>query len=226
MRVAVMQPYFIPYAGYFRLFAACDVFVIFDCVQFPRRGWVHRNQLLNYQGQNQWLTLPIQKCDQATPIKDLTFTANPDHVWPQRLSYFPQITKRAFEQCDLDALYHHLLFPRGSVLSYLLTLLQEICRLMKLPFSIIRSSDLAIAPDLKGQDRILEICKRFKATSYVNSPNGRDLYCAKTFQHHGIQLEFLSPYQGAALSILHRLLNHPIDEISHDIISQSQPIAC
>ena len=40
--VAVMQPYFMPYAGYFRLFAAADVFVLFDCVQFPRRGWVHR----------------------------------------------------------------------------------------------------------------------------------------------------------------------------------------
>jgi hypothetical protein len=43
--VAIMQPYFIPYAGYFRLFAATDLFVIYDCVQFARRGWVHRNRL-------------------------------------------------------------------------------------------------------------------------------------------------------------------------------------
>jgi hypothetical protein len=42
--VAVMQPYFMPYAGYFRLFCAADVFVMFDCVQFRRRGWVHRNR--------------------------------------------------------------------------------------------------------------------------------------------------------------------------------------
>ena len=44
--MAIMQPYFIPYAGYFRLFAASDLFVIYDCVQFPRRGWVHRNKLI------------------------------------------------------------------------------------------------------------------------------------------------------------------------------------
>ena len=40
--VALMQPYFFPYAGYFRLFAAVDTFIIYDCVQFPRRGRVHR----------------------------------------------------------------------------------------------------------------------------------------------------------------------------------------
>ena len=57
--IAVMQPYFVPYAGYFRLFAATDLFVIYDCVQFPRRGWVHRNQLPGANGQPNWLTLPF-----------------------------------------------------------------------------------------------------------------------------------------------------------------------
>jgi hypothetical protein len=42
--VAVMQPYFLPYPGYFRLFAAADQVALFDCVQFPRRGWVHRSR--------------------------------------------------------------------------------------------------------------------------------------------------------------------------------------
>ena len=46
-----MQPYFVPYAGYFRLFAASDLFVIYDCVQFPRRGWVHRNKMFAADGQ-------------------------------------------------------------------------------------------------------------------------------------------------------------------------------
>ena len=38
MKLGIMQPYFFPYAGYFRLFAHVDEFVIFDCVQFRRRG--------------------------------------------------------------------------------------------------------------------------------------------------------------------------------------------
>ena len=45
-RIAVMQPYFFPYLGYFRLFSQADEFVIYDCVQMPRRGRVHRTAAL------------------------------------------------------------------------------------------------------------------------------------------------------------------------------------
>ena len=72
--VAVMQPYFMPYAGYFRLFAAADLVAIFDCVQFPRRGWVHRNRLPGRNGETQWLTLPLQKATTGTQINNLKFT--------------------------------------------------------------------------------------------------------------------------------------------------------
>ena len=71
--VAVMQPYFMPYAGYFRLFAAADVFVLFDCVQFPRRGWVHRNRFATAAGHLDWLTLPLLKCPRETRIDELAF---------------------------------------------------------------------------------------------------------------------------------------------------------
>src|SRR5437016_2188558 len=66
--VAIMQPYFLPYAGYFRLFAASDLFVIYDCVQFPRRGWVHRNRLTDARGLERWLTLPLEKAPQHVLI--------------------------------------------------------------------------------------------------------------------------------------------------------------
>src|SRR5215212_9434208 len=73
LTVAIMQPYFVPYAGYFRLFAASDLFVIYDCVQFPRRGWVHRNLLVDASGEARWLTLPIEKAAQNVLIRDLSF---------------------------------------------------------------------------------------------------------------------------------------------------------
>ena len=66
-----MQPYFVPYAGYFRLFAAADVFVAYDCVQFPRRGWVHRNRLPTATGMSDWLTLPVRNA-RATPASPIS----------------------------------------------------------------------------------------------------------------------------------------------------------
>src|SRR5712664_3774556 len=87
--VAVMQPYFVPYAGYYRLFTAADIFVAFDCVQFPRRGWVHRNQFPVAPGVTDWLTLPIQKCDRSTRIADLVFVPDAAAQLDLRVQHFP-----------------------------------------------------------------------------------------------------------------------------------------
>src|SRR3954454_12209438 len=72
-RVAVMQPYFFPYAGDFRLFAAVDEFVIFDCVQFPRRGRLHRTEVAGTSDAPEWLTLPLARQPRDVRIADLSF---------------------------------------------------------------------------------------------------------------------------------------------------------
>jgi hypothetical protein len=61
MKIAIMQPYYYPYAGYFRLFAATDIFVILDDVQWNRRGRVHR-----FESKGKWITLPIKKTSRDT----------------------------------------------------------------------------------------------------------------------------------------------------------------
>src|SRR5215471_17433056 len=90
--IAVMQPYFIPYAGYFRLLAAADLFVIYDCVQFPRRGWVHRNRLVDRSGTLRWLTLPLQKAPQDVLIRELRFAPDAGSLMAQRLRRFDLTT--------------------------------------------------------------------------------------------------------------------------------------
>src|SRR5215207_8721062 len=95
--VAIMQPYFIPYAGYFRLFAASDLFVIYDCVQFPRRGWVHRNRLPDATGQESWLTLPLAKAPRDVRIRDLRFSADADQILADRMRRIPLLAGRQSE---------------------------------------------------------------------------------------------------------------------------------
>src|SRR3954463_11111762 len=90
-----MQPYFVPYAGYFRLLAASDLFVIYDCVQFPRRGWVHRNQLPAAHGQASWLTLPLAKGPEAWLIRGLAFSGEAEKLLAERLRPFPFPSERS-----------------------------------------------------------------------------------------------------------------------------------
>jgi hypothetical protein len=211
--VAIMQPYFMPYAGYFRLFQASDLFVIYDCVQFPRRGWVHRNRLADPRGVKRWLTLPLAKAPRDVLIRDLRFPPNAREVLAERLRPFNLAT----EDRDVLEILAAMRDVSGSPASYLERLLEIVVRHLALPWKVMRSSALGIPAALRGQDRILEIARQLGATRYVNSPGGTDLYNPKDFAEAGLQLHFLAPYLGPSCSILSRIIAEDRGELANNI---------
>lgn len=218
MRVAIMQPYFIPYAGYFRLFAASDLVVMYDCVQFIRRGFIHRNQLTDFQHKLQWFTLPIEKAPQTALINSLAFQANASASMQEQMRRFPVFQSQRFTDSALQPLFTQVQQPP---LVYITNFMQATCAELKLPFNVISSSSLQIPAEVKGQDRIIEIAKRCRAKEYINLAGGRELYDAETFNQHGIKLKFLSSYSGNYCSIFERLMTEPTDLITQDILAQS-----
>src|SRR5690606_18130129 len=60
MRLAIMQPYFCPYIGYFQLMNAVDKFVVYDNIQYTKKGWINRNRIL-MNGKDQLFSLPVKK---------------------------------------------------------------------------------------------------------------------------------------------------------------------
>lgn len=204
--VAIMQPYFVPYLGYFRLFSQTDLFVIYDCVQFPRRGYVHRNQVPDRTGAPLWLTLPLEKCDQKTAIMDLQWRQSDCAAFGERIRQlacdWPLQVPAVLREQWLALLTNF----DGGVVDYLERTLGFVCRQLDLHCNFIRSSSLHIDPALKGPDRILEICRQVGTTRYVNSPGGRELYQVDTFAQAGIELDFMEPFQGSHWSVAYRLL--------------------
>lgn len=217
MRIAIMQPYFIPYAGYFRLFAAADLFIVYDCVQFPRRGWVHRNQLTTLQGELDWLTLPIAKCSQATKIVNLNFTHDVIERLDHQLNKFPIFKTTRFLQNEMK---HAITDFSSSPANYIVNLLKLCCAQLNIHFNIILSSSLTLPDDLKGQERIIAIAKHFNADTYINAPGGKELYEEKIFKQHGLNLKFLPPFNGCYASILSRLLTEELVSLRKEILSQ------
>ena len=63
MTLAVMQPYFLPYIGYFQLIKAVDKFVVYDDVNFIKRGWINRNNIL-VNGKAQLFTISLNRASQ------------------------------------------------------------------------------------------------------------------------------------------------------------------
>jgi hypothetical protein len=210
--VAVMQPYFVPYAGYYRLFTAADIFVAFDCVQFPRRGWVHRNRFSVAPGVNDWLTLPIQKCDRNTRIADLAFAPGAEATLGRSIQRFPAL-KDAWGTPSpvLDSVRNT---GSGTVADYLCAQLASVTTELGISRPIVRSSTLGIPADVHGQARIIAIARALGATRYVNSPGGRSLYEPKAFNTQGIELRFLSPFRASMDSILSLLLTEPVERIA------------
>ena len=216
--VAIMQPYFIPYAGYFRLFAASDLFVIYDCVQFPRRGWVHRNKMLGADGQECWLTLPLSKMPRDVRIRDLSFSADASAILEEQMRRVPLLATRMQADPEIVASLKHVV---GAPVDYLERLLREIVSWLGLRWHTIRSSSLDVPDSLRGQERIIEIARRVGATRYMNAPGGRALYEPERFAAAGIELRFLDPYPGPSSSILHRLLTEDPTLLSDDIRAAS-----
>lgn len=211
-----MQPYFLPYAGYFRLFAASDVFVIYDCVQFPRRGWVHRNRIVDTQGRERWLTLPLAKAPRDVLIRDLRFVPDAGRVLAERLRPLSLPVGRSTDLAPvLDALHG----VGGTAVDYIENVLRQTVSYLGLRWTSVRSSQLSIPPTFRGQDRILEIARRLGANHYVNSPGGRGLYDRDTFAAAGIELEFLPDYRGPFTSILTRVLSEDRDTLMRDVRS-------
>jgi hypothetical protein len=211
--IAIMQPYFIPYAGYFRLFAATDLFVIYDCVQFPRRGWVHRNRLIDARGMNRWLTLPLAKAPREVLIRDLRFAPDAAELLAERLRPFDLAAGDSGVQDILVAMRD----VSGGPALYLERLLERIVRYLGFSWTVLRSSTLEIPAALRGQDRILEIARRLGATRYLNSPGGAALYDAGAFAAAGIQLQFLPLYPGPSCSILSRIIGEDRNKLADDI---------
>ena len=211
-----MQPYFAAYPGYYRLLAGVDVFVIFDCVQFPRRGWVHRNRLPDARGEPAWLTLPLKPAPYEASIRELEFAADAEALMAERLRTFPSIqSPPAAAERFLRA------SPmRGPLVDYLEAQLRVACEWLAARPRLIRSSTLEVPPELKAQDRVLEILRRIGASDYLNAPGGRELYDAASFEAAGMTLRFLESYAGDSWSLLHRLAADP-DACRAEILAQT-----
>lgn len=192
MKLAVMQPYLFPYLGYYQLIAAVDRFVVYDDVNFIKKGWVNRNRIL-VGGREHLFTIPISNLSQNRLISEMRV----DRLDRWLTSWFRTLQHhyaRAPFYGPTRALLERIFTPPTDRLSDLLfRSLSEVCRYIGLTPDWVPTSSCYENRHLKGQDRILDICVREKADEYINLPGGRQLYEPAAFAVRGIRLRFLEP---------------------------------
>lgn len=190
MIVAVMQPYFLPYLGYFQLLRAVDALVLLDDVHYINRGWINRNRIA-VAGEPHWLTIPLVGASQNRLIHEIDVM--PDDGWKRRIVRTVQgAYARAPEFGVIEPIFEAIVDDAtGDLSSFLFRTLSRVAAHVGIETEIIPSSRVFPKGELRGEGRILDICRRLNASRYVNLPGGRDLYSASTFASAGIELSFI-----------------------------------
>lgn len=191
MKLAIMQPYLFPYIGYFQLMNAVDEFVVYDNIQYSKKGWINRNRIL-VNGTDAYITFPLKKDSDYLNVKDRYLSDN----WAQeRKKTLNRITESYRKAPYFKEVYPLLekivLFEENNLFKFTynsLILLKEYLGI-KTEFSI--SSDISIDHSLKSEKKVIEICKAKKADTYINPIGGLELYKKEEFKKEGIDIHFL-----------------------------------
>jgi hypothetical protein len=223
MRVALMQPYFFPYIGYFQLMAACDVFAVFDEAQYIDRGWVNRNRIL-IDHSPQWITMPVTAASHELPILQREYLLRDRMAARLPLRISGAYRPAPFYARTIKLVEEILAFQDANVAAFNINLLRTIARFLGIETPIIRTSEMEKDSSLVGGERrVLDICSRLGAKTYINPIGGRELYSGETFAGRGIDLRFHSceapsyPQFGntpvASLSIIDVLMFNDLPEV-------------
>ena len=185
-----MQPYFLPYIGYFQLINSVDTFVIYDSVNFIKKGWINRNNFLieNYP---KLISIPLEGASQNKLINTINVKKEKDYK--KVLNSIESNYSKSFNFGEYFPSFKNIFNKPGqcSISTFNFDLMNWAIQNMNVKTEFIFSSNLNINHDLKGQDKIIEICKKLNASTYVNLPGGKVLYEEKIFLQENINLKFL-----------------------------------
>jgi len=190
MKVAVMQPYLFPYIGYYQLISAVDAFVVFDDVNFIKKGWINRNRIL-LNGKDHRFTLPLVKASQNKLINEIDMVPDQAHK-KKLLDLIGHAYKKSPEYKNVfPAVKEIVLNEENNLLKYLKFSLARTADFLGIKTRLLLSSAIDKGQSLKGQDKIISICKELKAGEYFNLMGGSGLYDKDIFRKSGITLSFL-----------------------------------
>lgn len=225
MRLGIMQPYFLPYIGYYSLIAATDEWVVFDTPQYIRKGWVNRNRVLKKNGGTKYISVPTVKAAQQTPINEILIS---DGNWKneiiRNLDYYKEVKAPHYEEV-VDMVISIPEPDSGLLVDALISSLETSCRYLGISreFKVFSTLDIDTSQVKGPGDWALVISEQLNADTYINPPGGKAIFNEQKFQDKSIALKFLEhelpPYDQKSghfepgLSILDVIMFNPVSKV-------------
>ena len=207
-----MQPYFMPYIGYFQAIAAVDKYILYSNLNFIKEAWMNRNRLLMRDGSIVLTTIPLRSKSSYTLIRDGEIDNS--KPWKQKFLRTVQMcySRKPYYQevysllCDMLEPQYHLLCDLNAAT------ITAIARYLDIP-TIIESDNSRFLPmedllqnieqdysplpylektrPIRKVARVIEMCRQEGCTQFYNAIGGQQLYSKEEFAQYGIQLHFV-----------------------------------
>lgn len=190
MKLGIMQPYFLPYIGYWQLLNAVDKYVIYDDVNYIKGGWINRNRIL-INKEAKYFTIKLNGASSNKLINEIEVST--DKIYKKKML-------KTVEEGYKKAPFFNIVFPiieeiiendEKNLAKYLKYSIEKICNYLEIKTELFMSSELEKDNSLKGKDKVINICKKLGATEYYNAIGGQELYSFEEFKDNGIELKFV-----------------------------------
>lgn len=187
-KVAIMQPYLFPYIGYYQLVARADCFVLLDDVNFIKGGYIARNYIRGIKSEPVGFFIGVEKQSQNRLINDHRFLVDCRKAAKSIAFCYAKAVNFG---CVMPLIIDVLCSEERNVAKLTAKSIKAIFEYLGIEKNIVFSSDFNNTKTLRGQDRIIDLCKRLGASEYTNPIGGFKLYTHDAFAKEGIRLGFL-----------------------------------
>jgi hypothetical protein len=192
MAVAIMQPYFFPYLGYFQMVQAVDDFVFYDDVMFIKKGWINRNRIL-MQEKEFLFTIPLEKQSQNKTIRESHVAWGAE--FPGKfITQLESAYKKAPQFERVMPLIRLLLSQQPVSMAELAgKSIELVWQYLGLEKRFHYSSQIQNNQADGRAERLIHLTKSLGSSKYINALNGQSLYEKSFFAEHGVELYFVKP---------------------------------
>lgn len=187
MKVAIHQPNYLPYIGFFEKAALSDIFILLDSVQFSKDSYTQRTKIRTRDGWA-WCTVPIEKEYDFKHIKEVYLPKDKKWSRKQKLSMAANYSKTSFFDANfIDEFFTKPFQKLQEMNEFGITYLMENFGIRP---KIFRSSELGIDPRLRSTDLLIEIIKRVGGNTYISGEGGRNYMDEELFSINGIDIKY------------------------------------
>jgi len=190
LKLGIMQPYFLPYIGYWQLMNAVDQYVVYDDVNYIKGGWIGRNRIL-VNGAPKYFNLPLLGASPNKLIREVVVNPNPAERGKAVRQIEAAYKKAPHFAAVMPLLEEIMSCEKESVADFLMESFHVIGEYLGIRTELILSSQLNKDCSLRGQEKVLAICQLLGASEYYNAIGGQELYSREAFAKQGIDLRFL-----------------------------------